>query len=57
MHRDTIEIVPEVMEEASQENIDTMKEEPDGLRIEKLVSGREKRQTLVVRSISKNHTQ
>lgn len=57
MHWDTIEIVPEVMEEASQEDIDAMKEEPDGLRIEKLVSGREKRQTFVIRSILKNHTQ
>lgn len=57
IHRDTTEIALGVMEKASQEDVDAMEEGSDGLRIERLVGGREERRTLVVRSISENHTQ
>lgn len=55
--KDEPEMVPGAMEEALQEDFNVMEEGPDGLKIERLVGEREERQTLVVRSISENHTQ
>lgn len=42
IHKDTTEVTPGVIEEASQEDVDVMEEGPDGLRIEKLVNRRKK---------------
>lgn len=44
------------MKKALQEDIDTIEEGPDKLKIERLVNRREKRQILAVRFISENHT-
>ena len=55
-HRDLPEAVHGVIEEALQEDIDVIEEGLDGLRIERLVGGREERETMAVRSISDNHT-
>lgn len=45
------------IEEAVQGDVNEMEEGPEGLRIERLMDKRDERQTLVVRSISENHTQ
>lgn len=57
MYRDTTKITSRIIEETLLENVDVVEKSLNGLRIERLVSGKEKQQTLMVRSISKNHTQ
>lgn len=56
MHRNIIEIVSGVIEKVLQGGVNAIEEGLNGLRIERLVDGREKQQTLAVRSISKNYT-
>lgn len=55
-HKDSQKEVPDVEEEALKEDVDMMEKGPYGLRIERLVDGREEQQTLAVRSISEYYT-
>ncbi len=43
------------MREATQGEVYKIEEEPDGLKIEKMIDRREEQRTFAVRSISENH--